>query len=160
MIDTHFGPRSSHRIHLLKRTLWLGLALVSAIHGRIYGDTIALYGWGTNHYGELGGGKISFANSLPVPVTTAGTPLAGKTISSLAEGQDHTLALCSDGTLASTGRNTNGQLGNGSTVDRTTFGALSISGTALAGKTVTAIAAGTVDRRAPKRCRSRRKPLS
>ena len=51
----------------------------------------------------------------------------------LAAGGSHSLALCSDGTLAAWGWNTSGQLGNGFTADSLTPVAVDTTG-ALAGK--------------------------
>ena len=72
------------------------------------------FAWGINNTGEVGDGTTT-SRSLPTPVSTAGV-LAGKTVIAISSGADHSLALCSDGTLAAWGSNTYGQLGNGSTV--------------------------------------------
>ena len=101
-----------------------------------------LVSWGYNINGQLGNGTTTNSN-VPVAVTTTGTPLAGRTVVSLAAGGSHTLALCSDGTLAAWGSNNYGQLGNGTTTNSNVPVAVSTTGTALAGKTIIAIAAGT-----------------
>jgi alpha-tubulin suppressor-like RCC1 family protein/phosphodiesterase/alkaline phosphatase D-like protein len=95
--------------------------------------------WGLNNYGQLGNGTFTNAE-VPVAVTRTGV-LAGKTVIAVAAGDDHSLALCRDGTLAAWGKNDYGQLGgSGSSsalpvlVNRTG---------ALEGKTVVAIAAGS-----------------
>ena len=100
-----------------------------------------LAAWGTNSHGELGNNTTA-NSSLPVAVMTVGTPLAGKTVVSMAAGDDHNLALCSDGTLVSWGQNDYGQLGNNSTTDSSVPVAVATAGTPLAGKTVIAVAAG------------------
>ncbi|MBY9082700.1 hypothetical protein KIH86_00365, partial [Paenibacillus sp. HN-1] len=52
--------------------------------------------------------------------TATSTQVAGlSNITSIAMGSGHNLALKSDGTVWSWGTNTNGQLGNGTTVDTT-----------------------------------------
>ncbi len=95
--------------------------------------------WGWNSAGQLGNG--SFVNSsVPLAVVNSGV-LAGKTIVAFASGYRHTLALCSDGTVAAWGDNEYGQLGNSSTTDSSVPVAVTTSG-ALAGKTVVAISAG------------------
>jgi len=98
--------------------------------------------WGYNGDGELGDGTTTQRNTA-VSVTATGV-LAGKTILSLAMGAKHSLALCSDGTLAAWGGNTSGQLGDNTTTDRLAPVMVnnSIGISALYGKTVIAIAAG------------------
>ena len=68
--------------------------------------------WGNNNHGQLGDGT-TLNRSAPVPVTRSGA-LAGKFVIAIGTGANHSLALCSDGTLVSWGRNHKGQLGNGS----------------------------------------------
>jgi alpha-tubulin suppressor-like RCC1 family protein len=96
--------------------------------------------WGYNSRGQLGTGGTAPAFS-PVSITSSGV-LAGRVVTALAAGGDHSLALCSDGTLAAWGLNSAGQLGDGSTTHRLSPVAVQ-STAALAGKTVVAIAAGS-----------------
>jgi alpha-tubulin suppressor-like RCC1 family protein len=98
------------------------------------------YCWGKYDNGQLGGNEY-YDTARPSPVDITGV-LANKTITNIATGSDFTLALASDGTLYSWGGNSNGQLGNNSTTDNPTPVAVDMSG-ALAGKTITAISAGT-----------------
>ena len=112
-----------------------------------YGHSLALCSdgtlaaWGYNAFGQLG--NNSTANSpAPVLVTTAGTALAGKTVVAISAGFYHSLALCSDGTVASWGCNKGGGLGSGSTADSHVPVAVTTSGTTLAGRFVIAISAG------------------
>jgi len=95
--------------------------------------------WGSNTYGQLGNSTNSTAIN-PVAVNTAGV-LLGKTVIAIAAGQSHSLALCSDGTLASWGDNSSGQLGSGDTITRNVPVAVSRAGV-LSGKTIISIAAG------------------
>ena len=99
----------------------------------------SLVGWGSDEKGQLG--DNGEGNSMtPVLIPTTGV-LAGKTITAISAGGEHSLALCSDGTLVAWGSNEYGQLGNNLTpgskvpslVDRSE---------ALAGRSVTAISAG------------------
>ena len=96
--------------------------------------------WGSNSSGQLGINSTISSSNHPVAVTAAGV-LAGKTITAIAGGSDHSLALCADGTLAAWGLNDNGQLGNNSTATSLIPINITASGT-LAGKRVIAIAAG------------------
>ena len=98
-----------------------------------------LVAWGYNYNGQLGNGGTS-SSSIPVQVLATGA-LAGKTVVAAAVGDSHSLALCSDGTLAAWGNNASGQLGNNSTSSSTTPVAVNTTGL-LADKTVIAIAAG------------------
>jgi alpha-tubulin suppressor-like RCC1 family protein len=98
-----------------------------------------LAAWGENPYGELGDGSTT-NRSVPVLVNQTGV-LAGKTVTALAAGFSHTLALCADGSMAGWGHNNYGQLGDNSTTNRSVPVLVNQTG-ALSGKTITALAAG------------------
>lgn len=98
--------------------------------------------WGSNSAGQLGNGTTT-SSSVPVAVTTVGTPLAGKTVVAMNAGAYHSLALCSDGTLVAWGINVSGQLGNSTKANSSVPVAVTTSGI-LAGKTVTSVAAGSM----------------
>jgi alpha-tubulin suppressor-like RCC1 family protein len=70
-----------------------------------------IYGTGLNANGQLGLGNITSPQTtlqlMTIPI--------GKTPTMIACGSDHTIVLMTDGTLYSTGLNTNGQLGIGNT---------------------------------------------
>jgi len=69
--------------------------------------------WGDNEYGQLGLGTTDGnAHSFPALVLRAGA-LADKTVVAVSSGESHSLALCSDGTVAAWGWNSHGELGNG-----------------------------------------------
>ena len=90
-----------------------------------------IYAWGRNESGQLGNGTNT-ASTLPVAVRTAGTPFAGKkAVQVVAGGWEgaHSLALGTDGTVYSWGRNLNGQLGDQTTNDTTivTFAKISFN---------------------------------
>jgi alpha-tubulin suppressor-like RCC1 family protein len=98
-----------------------------------------LVAWGGNDQGQLGINSTTFS-SVPVAVSTSGV-LAGKSVVAISAGGSHSLALCSDGTIAAWGRNFDGQLGNASNANSLVPVVVSASGV-LAGRTVVAIAAG------------------
>jgi alpha-tubulin suppressor-like RCC1 family protein len=95
--------------------------------------------WGNNTYGQLGDNTTSNSN-VPVAVVGSGA-LSGKIVVAIATGFNHSLALCSDGSVVAWGFCSSGQLGNGGTTSRSVPVAIPKTG-ALSGKTVVAIAAG------------------
>jgi alpha-tubulin suppressor-like RCC1 family protein len=66
--------------------------------------------WGANKYGELGDGTITNSGT---PVQVAGLPQGG--VTTIAAGARHSLAIRCDGAVVAWGRNTSGELGNGTT---------------------------------------------
>ena len=105
------------------------------------------FAWGYNYFGQLGRGTTTtaspFGSILPGAVA-ATSVVAGKTVVAVAAGGYHSLALCSDGTLAAWGRNPYGQLGDNSITDRPSPVPVNTAAgvSALFGKRVVAIAAG------------------
>lgn len=95
--------------------------------------------WGSNSNGQLGNGTTASA-ATPVAVTMGGV-LSGKKVIAVAAGGQHSLALCSDGTLAAWGDGSFGQIGDNGVLDRTSPVLVNTSG-ALSGKRVIAISAG------------------
>jgi len=75
------------------------------------------YGFGYNFYGQLGDGTTA---DKTTPTKITGGSLAGKFIDTIAHGENHTYALCTDGSLHAWGLNSSYQLGNGSTTNRST----------------------------------------
>ncbi|WP_187365372.1 RCC1 domain-containing protein [Cellulosimicrobium cellulans] len=115
---------------------WHSLALDD--RGRVYawGDGGASAGGG----GSLGNGSTS-SSSVPVAVDTTGV-LAGKTITQVAAGGLHSLALDEDGAVyAWGGFRAGGALGDGAGTNSAVPVAVDTTGV-LAGKTVTQVAAG------------------
>lgn len=73
-----------------------------------------LWGWGNNSYGQIGNGTTG-GGVLSTPVQI-GTATDWQKVST---GSDHTLAIKTDGTLWAWGGNYVGQLGDGTTVQKT-----------------------------------------
>ena len=94
-----------------------------------YGDRAAvktdgtLWTWGLNDLGQLGDGTTSLRTS---PITTAG---GGTNWKQVACGYKHVAAIKTDGTLWSWGRNSSGQLGNGTTTSSSSPGTTAGGGT-------------------------------
>ncbi|WP_257449697.1 RCC1-like domain-containing protein [Archangium lipolyticum] len=82
-----------------------------ALHVRADGT---VWGWGYNHHGQLGPATSEPRVRSPVKVTG----LSG--VTSVAAGGAYSLALRQDGTVWSWGYNSNGQLGDGTLVNRST----------------------------------------
>jgi alpha-tubulin suppressor-like RCC1 family protein len=108
--------------------------------------TVSTWGWNAN--GQLGNnGTVSSSMAVAVNTTVAGSSLSalyGKTVVAIAAGQYHSMALCSDGTVAAWGSGSSGQLGTNSTASALIPVAVKVTSgvSALFGKTVSSIAAG------------------
>ena len=104
-----------------------------------------LYAWGGNpspYYRLLGGDtRISYT---PIPVETSGTPMAGKHIVQVSAGDDHTLALSSEGKVyAWGGTNTSSQqVGSGQNKTVRFPIEVATAGTPMEGKHIVQISAG------------------
>ncbi|MBK8092251.1 MAG: choice-of-anchor D domain-containing protein [Verrucomicrobiaceae bacterium] len=120
-----------------------GKTIFSTTTGRDFSLAVTSDGtvaaWGMNSDGQLGNGNTANA-PLPVAVTMNGV-LSGKKVIAVSAGWKHSLALCSDGTVAAWGDNAYGQLGNNSTLDSATPVLVNIAGV-LAGRRIVAVAAG------------------
>ncbi len=75
-----------------------------------------LWAWGRNDCGRLGNGNVSNANSPVQVLPTTG----GNCWKEVAMGYEHTLGIKTDGTLWAWGKNRVGQLGDGTTVSKST----------------------------------------
>lgn len=93
-----------------------------------------VYCWGDNTYGQLGNNTTT-DSLIPVKVYKESGVLAGKSVSDMFAAQDHNCAI-SSGEVYCWGRNNYGQLGDGTTTNRSK--PVKVAG-ALAGKTVTEV---------------------
>src|SRR5450759_3381805 len=91
------------------------------------------WAWGYNNDGQLGNGTTT-NSSIPVQVSLP----SGTTVTAIAGGFEHSLALTSTSQVLAWGYNGQGQLGNGTPTARRTPVAVSLP----SGTTVTAIAGG------------------
>ncbi len=116
-----------------------GITITAVAGGRFHSLAVASAGtvlaWGLNDSGQLGDGT-TVSSSTPVAVDVPG----GITITAVAAGNRHSLALAPAGTVLAWGLNVSGQLGDGTTVSSSTPVAVDVPG----GITITAVAAGSV----------------
>ena len=95
--------------------------------------------WGTNSFGELGNGST---NNSMLPTGISGGALSGHTILQISAGRSHTCAVADTHTVACWGYGSNGALGDNSQIQVNPSPiAVTTSGTALAGATVTHVEA-------------------
>ena len=87
--------------------------------------------------------KGSILGNETIDITSEANLFEGKTISQISAGNNHSLALDSEGQIYAWGANYNGQLGNGDTTSSNTPVKVDTSGV-LAGKTISQISAGGV----------------
>jgi alpha-tubulin suppressor-like RCC1 family protein len=95
-----------------------GLAFMSIVAGAghscgLTADSVA-YCWGLNNWGQLGIGTTSSLNPLPLPVS------GNLKLSKVTAGDSHTCAITNDEEAYCWGANGVGQVGDGTTVGRTT----------------------------------------
>lgn len=107
-----------------------GHSLALAVDGTVWA-------WGRDDYGQLGDGRTT-DKLTPVHVATVGGDGNLDSVTAIAAGAEHSLALRADGSVVAWGSNYNGQLGNGSTTDSS----IPVPVSGLSGVTITAIAAG------------------
>jgi alpha-tubulin suppressor-like RCC1 family protein len=126
-----------------------GKTVVAIVAGSSHSGALCADGtlatWGYNGNGQLGD-YTTTARSVPVTVNRALgiSALSSRTVTAIAAGGWHTLALCSDGTVTGWGANSDGELGDTSVWDRPAPVTVNTNAgvSALAGKHVVAIAGG------------------
>ncbi len=112
-------------------------AVRSIAAGRMHTSSVrndgTVWNWGTGSNGQLGNGNSGIGVAVATPVQVAG--LEGFT--SVADGNGFVIALKSDGTVWGWGINSSGQLGDGTTMERTrpvqTFGLTGVTAIAASG---------------------------
>jgi alpha-tubulin suppressor-like RCC1 family protein len=98
---------------------------------------------GSNFRGGLGLALATTSSLVPVSPATAGTVLAGKAINLVSAGRYNTCVVATDQTKACWGSNAQGELGNGTTSVSMPVTAITVAGTALAGRQITALTSGS-----------------
>jgi alpha-tubulin suppressor-like RCC1 family protein len=86
--------------------------------------------WGANNYGQLGDGTTSNRYE-PTQVTVNGQPISG--VASLSGGYEHACAVLTNGQAMCWGRNDYGQLGDGTTTNRSVPTSVKVNGQPISG---------------------------
>ncbi len=100
------------------------------------------YCWGFNDVGQLGNGNYD-QTSYPKLVSNGSIP-SNATITKISSGYSHNCAIASNNLAYCWGKGSNGQLGNSSTMTRTSPVAVTASAGVLGGKKVISISAGAL----------------
>jgi len=114
--DSTFITRSTPVTTFLGGTNWKSIAS-GGYHAVALKTDGTLWAWGQNVNGQLG---INVSGPTSVKCTPVTTFLGGSDWKSIAAGGFHTVALKTDGTLWTWGTNLDGQLGDNTTVFRST----------------------------------------
>ncbi|MGW1028597.1 RCC1 domain-containing protein [Streptomyces sp. NPDC002577] len=101
-------------VHLPTGTSVSSIAAGSGFQSFAITTSGSLLAWGDNSYGQLGDGTTT-RRTEPVSVQLP----AGTTVTSVDSGDDHTVALTSGGQVLAWGYNRYGQVGDGTTTNRT-----------------------------------------
>src|SRR5437870_3306635 len=93
---------------------WTNLTTLSISANSYYSLAVrsdgSVWGWGSNHFGELGSSPSTLAiSAFPRPIDGFSNAVT------VAAGGTHALALTADGRVFAWGTNASGQLGNGTT---------------------------------------------
>jgi alpha-tubulin suppressor-like RCC1 family protein len=94
----------------------IGSVVAGSSHSLAVTTKGRVYAWGYNYFGQLGDGTTTQRNT-PTLITLNGRQW-GETIRSVNAGYDHSFALSTNGRVYAWGRNSNGQLGDQTTVQR------------------------------------------
>ncbi|XP_059507088.1 probable E3 ubiquitin-protein ligase HERC4 [Stegostoma tigrinum] len=101
-----------------RRVELAGVPIVQVTCGRFHSLALSkggvVYSWGQNTYGQLGLGKDMYSQIQPQHVVS----LTGIPVAQIAAGGRHSFVLSLSGAVFSWGRNSHGQLGLKSTVDK------------------------------------------
>lgn len=114
-----FGCQGTFQLKKVEKLSKLNIVTFSfgsAPHALALTASGQVYGWGGNLYSQVG---LASSSSVQVPALIGGN-LSGKTVTKIACGANHSLALTSDGEVFAWGYNNSGQIGSGSTVNQTT----------------------------------------
>ena len=126
--------------------LYTGETITEVDLGSVHSSAITsegrIFTWGANFFGQLGNG--TFVDELsPTNVTSNFSLNTGEIITKISLGLSHSSAITSEGRVFTWGRNYEGQLGDGTVMDRNTPTQINFSDL-LEGETITEVALGNV----------------
>lgn len=131
-ITLQFNLRDGELITSILAGSWYSMALSSDSR---------VFTWGDNRSGQIGDGSI-FNRSNPIEITSFFQLDIGDSITQLAAGSSHSLAISSSGRVFSWGLNNYGQLGDGSEVSRLLPNDITANFNIAMGEKITQIIAG------------------
>lgn len=111
-------------------------------HSLALGSDGHVYAWGNNADDQLGNGNAPTAANVPVAVSAGAIP-SGVSITQIAAGGDHSLALGTDGRVYAWGYGGDGEVGNGTTTARVGTPVQVSAGAIPASVSITRIAGGS-----------------
>jgi uncharacterized repeat protein (TIGR02543 family) len=104
-----------------------------------------IFTWGNNGYGQLGDGTTNNNRTTPTEITSQFNLPAGESIIIVSLSFDHSSALTSEGRIFTWGNNFYGQLGDGTTTNRTTPTEITSQFNLYAGETIIQVSLGYSD---------------
>jgi len=110
-------------------------------HSLAITSTGRVFAWGNNEYGQLGDGTTT-QKSTPMNITSLFGLATGETVTQIVAGSNHSFALTSTGRVFAWGHNEYGQLGDGTSANKSTPTETTTSFGLASGETVTQIVAG------------------
>ncbi|QWB99902.1 InlB B-repeat-containing protein [Mycoplasmatota bacterium] len=131
-ITSQFGLNAGETVKNISLGVEHSIAITS--EGRVFT-------WGSNNNGQLGDGTRT-DRTTPIEITSQFGLDAGETLTSISLGVEHSIAITSEGRVFTWGSNNNGQLGDGTSTDRTTPTEITSQFGLDAGETVTSISLG------------------
>ena len=103
--------------------LWPGETITQVSLGSGHSSAITtsgrIFAWGRNDFGQLGDGTTT-NKSVPTEITCQFSLLPEETIVQVSFGHSHSSAITSNGRIFTWGKNYYGQLGDGTTIDKST----------------------------------------
>ena len=118
---THLGGL----LFFMQHIIGASVAVAGGHHSMVLTHYGRLWATGWNKYGQIGDGSTTDKSKFVAVSSTQ-----GKAVMAMAAGDVHSIIMKKDGSVWSTGRNCNGQLGDGLTVDRSSFVKVMLNGAA------------------------------